>query len=446
MVSNCLLSLIYSGGMLMDTILYLIMLSMIVSWIISLMLYKQKKELNVFVKNLMSVSTKVKNMNFNIRMSMTQNIDNNRFAENFNEMIDMLDRSFDQIEDKNRQLNTIIRSVTNGILVVDITNRVFIINKPAKKILEIPSEEKVEGRLLSYVVRDKEILDYIEFNSDPDESVSRDLRLKSGRILRIKIDPIKNNSVNEVTVSSVINIEDITEKMKLENMRKDFAANVSHELKTPLTSIQGFIETLRDNDENISPEMRKRFLNIIDSESSRLKILINDILLLSSIEGGKDIKKDWINIEELNNEVFSLLEHKADEGNISLNVEFLNENEMFYTYPQYMKELLINLISNAIKYNKEGGFVKVSYYEDKSNLFINVEDNGIGIADEDIHRIFERFYRASKSRTKDIEGTGLGLAIIKHILLTLHGKIQVESELGVGSKFLVKLPKIYKKQ
>lgn len=430
----------------MDTILYLIMLSMIVSWIISLMLYKQKKELNVFVKNLMSVSTKVKNMNFNIRMSMTQNIDNNRFAENFNEMIDMLDRSFDQIEDKNRQLNTIIRSVTNGILVVDITNRVFIINKPAKKILEIPSEEKVEGRLLSYVVRDKEILDYIEFNSDPDESVSRDLRLKSGRILRIKIDPIKNNSVNEVTVSSVINIEDITEKMKLENMRKDFAANVSHELKTPLTSIQGFIETLRDNDENISPEMRKRFLNIIDSESSRLKILINDILLLSSIEGGKDIKKDWINIEELNNEVFSLLEHKADEGNISLNVEFLNENEMFYTYPQYMKELLINLISNAIKYNKEGGFVKVSYYEDKSNLFINVEDNGIGIADEDIHRIFERFYRASKSRTKDIEGTGLGLAIIKHILLTLHGKIQVESELGVGSKFLVKLPKIYKKQ
>lgn len=430
----------------MDTILYLIMLSMIVSWIISLMLYKQKKELNVFVKNLMSVSTKVKNMNFNIRMSMTQNIDNNRFAENFNEMIDMLDRSFDQIEDKNRQLNTIIRSVTNGILVVDITNRVFIINKPAKKILEIPSEEKVEGRLLSYVVRDKEILDYIEFNSDPDESVSRDLRLKSGRILRIKIDPIKNNSVNEVTVSSVINIEDITEKMKLENMRKDFAANVSHELKTPLTSIQGFIETLRDNDENISPEMRKRFLNIIDSESSRLKILINDILLLSSIEGGKDIKKDWINIEELNNEVFSLLEHKADEGNISLNVEFLNENEMFYTYPQYMKELLINLISNAIKYNKEGGFVKVSYYEDKSNLFINVEDNGIGIADEDIHRIFERFYRASKSRTKDVEGTGLGLAIIKHILLTLHGKIQVESELGVGSKFLVKLPKIYKKQ
>lgn len=424
--------------------LYLIMVFMILSWIISLMLYKQKKELNIFVRDLMNVSTKVKSMNFDTRMAMTQNIDNNRFAENYNEMIDMLDRTFEQVEDKNRQLNTIIRSVTNGILVVDISNRIFIINKPAKKILDIPFDQKVEGKVFSNIIKNKEILDFIEFNSDSKESVSRDLRMRDGKILKIKIDPIKNNSKNEVTVSSVINIEDITEKMKLESMRKDFAANVSHELKTPLTSIQGFIETLKENDDNISPEMRKRFLNIIDSESSRLKILINDILLLSSIEGGKDIKKEWINIEDINEEIFALLKCKKNENEIKLFVEYLNENEMFYTYSQYFKELLINLISNGIKYNKPGGYVKVTYYDDRSFLYISVEDNGIGIAEEDMHRIFERFYRVSKSRNKEIEGTGLGLAIIKHIIISLNGKIEVESKLGEGSKFTVKLPKVYK--
>ncbi|WAW15606.1 sensor histidine kinase [Peptostreptococcus equinus] len=428
----------------MNMTLYLIMVFMILSWIISLMLYKQKKELNIFVRDLMNVSTKVKSMNFDTRMAMTQNIDNNRFAENYNEMIDMLDRTFEQVEDKNRQLNTIIRSVTNGILVVDISNRIFIINKPAKKILDIPFDQKVEGKVFSNIIKNKEILDFIEFNSDSKESVSRDLRMRDGKILKIKIDPIKNNSKNEVTVSSVINIEDITEKMKLESMRKDFAANVSHELKTPLTSIQGFIETLKENDDNISPEMRKRFLNIIDSESSRLKILINDILLLSSIEGGKDIKKEWINIEDINEEIFALLKCKKNENEIKLFVEYLNENEMFYTYSQYFKELLINLISNGIKYNKPGGYVKVTYYDDRSFLYISVEDNGIGIAEEDMHRIFERFYRVSKSRNKEIEGTGLGLAIIKHIIISLNGKIEVESKLGEGSKFTVKLPKVYK--
>ena len=254
--------------------------------------------------------------------------------------------------------------------------------------------------------------------------------------------------IDNLSISTVVNIEDVTEMRKLENVRRDFAANVSHELKTPLTSIQGFVETLKSKDEDISPEVRKRFLDIIENESRRLTILINDILLISSIEGQVELTKEEFSIREVSEYVGDLLNEKAERYSVSVNFDYSNIDDLIYTQKEYFKDLLINLVTNGIKYNQKGGKVEIKYRQDATRLVLEIEDNGIGIDKDDLDRIFERFYRVSRSRSRNIEGTGLGLAIVKHIVRSLDAKIFVESELGLGTKFTIEfdLVKIRKRQ
>lgn len=429
---------------------HLIALVMIVSWIVSLLLYKEIRNLKDFMHDIINSSKKVKNMDFDANLNISKHSEFNAFASDYNDMIDMLERSFEQVEGKNIQLNSILKSVSNGILVIDISHRVFLINDKAKEYLGCPVEKTIELESIYDVISDKNILEFIQYNINRDTSISKEVKLESGKIYNVKVDPLSMESRKEILIASVVNIEDITERIKLENMRSDFAANVSHELKTPLTSIQGFIETLKTNDDTISPRMRKRFLEIIENESYRLRILINDILLLSSIEGDEELNNEWVDLERVNDRIFNMLADKAKSKDVNIEVEYkLERNEdgkfMILTQKQYFKELIINLMTNGIKYNKLGGYVKVVYKEDENNYYVIVEDNGIGISENEKDRIFERFYRVSKSRNKDIDGTGLGLAIVKHILISLNGDISLHSKLGEGSSFEITLPKKHNK-
>ena len=181
-------------------------------------------------------------------------------------------------------------------------------------------------------------------------------------------------------------------------------------------------------------------MDIIDNESSRLRILINDILMLSSIEGDIVLSLEKVDLKKENKKILDLFEDKMVKKQVDIYFEY-NGLERIQTHREYYKELMINLISNAIKYNRPGGYVKVSFFEDEDNYRICIEDNGIGIGVEEQERIFERFYRVTKSRNKEIDGTGLGLAIVKHIILSLGGDIGLESVLGQGSKFKISLPK-----
>lgn len=425
----------------MENLLYIITILMIVSWIITLMLYKYSTGLKTLMRDLMETSTKVKSMNFDVRMRMSNYEGFNVFANNFNNMVDMLDRSFEKIEDQNIQLNSVIKSVSNGMLVIDITEKVYLINEPAKKYLKCPEMKPIEGEDISNVIFEETILSFLKENMGCKLSVEKELENSDGQIFTVTIDPVIVQGEMDRTVSSVVNIYEITERIKLENMRKDFAANVSHELKTPLTSIQGFIETLKSNDDSIDAKTRKRFLNIIESESNRLRILINDILLLSSIEGQVDLTLEDVDICHSTESVFNLLAEKARSNMISLEMECNLNEKTIHTHKHYFKELLINLVTNGIKYGKHGGFVKVVYSENDLYYVVEVLDDGIGISENEIERIFERFYRVTKSRNKGIEGTGLGLAIIKHIVISLDGKIEVDSCFGKGSVFRILLPK-----
>ncbi|WP_368347113.1 sensor histidine kinase [Peptostreptococcus anaerobius] len=432
----------------MKTTLYLIAILLVASWTAILFMYKNFMEIRMFTKTMMKFTNRVRNKDFKARMDIPKSRYTNRLAKNLNRMAKMIDRYFNEVQSKNDQLDAIIKSVTNGILVVDINKKIYLANKEAKLLLGCDSQAIVEGEYVIDVIRDGGLKDFLVYNIGINYSITKELKVEGNRIYRVKIDPVRMQDIDNLSISTVVNIEDVTEMRKLENVRRDFAANVSHELKTPLTSIQGFVETLKSKDEDISPEVRKRFLDIIENESRRLTILINDILLISSIEGQVELTKEEFSIREVSEYVGDLLNEKAERYSVSVNFDYSNIDDLIYTQKEYFKDLLINLVTNGIKYNQKGGKVEIKYRQDATRLVLEIEDNGIGIDKDDLDRIFERFYRVSRSRSRNIEGTGLGLAIVKHIVRSLDAKIFVESELGLGTKFTIEfdLVKIRKRQ
>lgn len=424
----------------MDRIMYILVVAMLISWLLLILYWRYVQAFKVFMKDLNRISYRIQKKDFSVRVRKSNNAEVMSFVNNFNSTLSSLDKSFYDLAKKNKQLDAIIKSVSNGIIVIDINNRVYLINSVAREYIDYGASGRLEGMPISSIVKNEALLDFIVYNVGMNTSVSKEIRSSKERTFKVKIDPVKMHLEKDLVISSVINIEDISERIRLENIRRDFAANVSHELKTPLTSIQGFIETLKVNDETIDSATRKRFLDIIDNESSRLRILINDILMLSSIEGDIDLSLEKVDLREENQKMLDLFEDKLSEKGVEISFDY-NGLESIYTHREYYKGLMINLISNAIKYNKPGGYVRVMFFEDQDNYRIWVKDNGIGIGQEEQERIFERFYRVTKSRNKEVDGTGLGLAIVKHIILSLGGDIGLESVLGQGSIFKISLPK-----
>ena len=253
----------------MDRVMYILVVAMLLSWLILILHWRYVQGFRSFIKDMKRVSCRIKQMDFSVRLKKSNSAELMGFVNNFNSMLSSLDKSFDDIANKNRQLDAIIKSVSNGIIVIDINNRVYLINSVARDYINCQSSGKLEGLPISSIVKNDQLLDFIVYNAGMNTSISKEIKCVGGRTFKVKIDPVKMHLKKDLVISSVINIEDISERIRLENIRRDFAANVSHELKTPLTSIQGFIETLKANDESIDPATRKRFLDIIDNESSR---------------------------------------------------------------------------------------------------------------------------------------------------------------------------------
>ncbi|MEG0291259.1 MAG: ATP-binding protein [Anaerovoracaceae bacterium] len=229
------------------------------------------------------------------------------------------------------------------------------------------------------------------------------------------------------------------ENCRVENMRKEFVANVSHELRTPLTSISGFIETLQAGAAE-DPEARNRFIEIIAIETARLKRLIQDILVLSDIESKIEINDCEFSSREVVYSVVELLEPIASSKEISMKIEFTTDIILKGNQDKFT-QMLVNLVENAIKYSNDNGHVTISGHENANEIVFAVDDDGIGIAPNDLDRIAERFYRVDKSRSKKVGGTGLGLSIVKHTAALFNGELVVTSKLGSGSKFSIVIKK-----
>lgn len=346
--------------------------------------------------------------------------------------------NIEELKDKNLKLHAILKSISNGILVMDSKQNIILINKAARDMLHCG--EDVEGRPLPFGAEAQKLRNIILDMVYRQENKALQIEAESVWY-KIKVDPVRMDEESGLIIGNIINIEDVTARVRLEHIRTDFVTNVTHELKTPLTSISGFAETLRQSD-NIPPESRIRFLQIIEAESDRLKRLIDDILTLSAIETSGDyLRESDFLPEELIMDCVRLLEQRAEEKQASIKVEIPTELSPLRSNSDLIRQLLINLIDNAIKYSGEGGKVIVRAQLSDEKFCIEVEDDGIGIAEEEIPRIFERFYRVDKARSKKERGTGLGLAIVKHSLIRLGGSIEVRSELGRGSCFRVCIPR-----
>ena len=406
--------------------------------IATIILIKYSISLRSYLKEFMKVSKDISNKQFDSRVKGQMSGEMGIFANNFNSMIDTINITIKDITDKNMQLKSIMQSVSHGILAIDTKGKILLINDLAKIMVDGNQKLIPEGKNIRQFIQNQIVLDSIIYNMSGENSTVIQKNISKDTIYKIKIDPVHFEDTDAV-IGFIINIENVTEYVKLENMRKEFVANVSHELKTPITSIKGFVETLKMTD-NLDDDTKNRFLTIIENEATRLTRLIDDILLLSTIENKTKKKVEKVDLFEVFEEVHEVVNYIAKKKNIKVKYEFKNKDIDLWEYSVYIRQILLNIISNAIKYTGENGSVNIKQYIKAEKVFIEVKDNGIGIPQEDIDRIFERFYRVDKARSRSVGGTGLGLAITKHMVKALNGNIKVESELGVGSKFIIELP------
>lgn len=412
------------------TLKYYIAIILLV-FVLSLFLAVKLVKIIVYpINELQKVTSKIENGDLNKR-AIIYNYDEIGFlAQTFNNIADQLEiRIIDSLDKKNK-LEAILESMESGVIAIDNNENIILINSYSQKLFDL-KEDNI-GKKISDCIIDYDLINFIR---EIPEIGTKEVKLfhPIERELRVKKSPIINYLNNSIGI--VITVQDITDIKRLENMRSEFVANVSHELKTPLTSIKGFSETLRYVDDS---ETKNKFLDIIDKESERLTNLINDILILSNIENINKMESEYFNPGDVIENVLDMVKSQAYKKSIIIkyndcfNSEILGSKDKFH-------QLAVNLIENAIKYSNENGIVKIDLTLEEQYFVFKVKDNGIGIPKNDIPRIFERFYRVDKSRST--RGTGLGLAIVKHIVKLFNGEISVKSKVGIGSTFTVKIKK-----
>ena len=351
-------------------------------------------------------------------------------------MAGKLKRNIEAITENSSRLEAVFRAVPGGIVAVDNGMRVIMANPAARRMFAMPKAP--EGRHFLEATQHTQLEEVIREAAASNGIVEKELRVMRGMgTVILQVFAVSVFSKGHA-YGVILLVQDISTLRKLEAMRSDFAANVTHELKTPLTVIRGFIDTLKEPD--ITPEDANRFVDIIALESERLSRLIDDVLLLSEIESSSSVPSPVTDMREAVGEAANMLKGKAKDKNIEFIVKLDDAPVLVMAEPDRIRQMAINLIDNAIKYTT-AGYVRISVSaEDNGRGILCVEDTGIGIPQQNLPRLFERFYRVDKSRSRALGGTGLGLAIVKHIVSLLGGHITVESTPGKGSLFTVILP------
>lgn len=365
-----------------------------------------------------------------------------RLSSAFNSMITRLQLAVKSATEHATQLAAVLESMAEGVIAIDNEQRVVNMNVAAASLLGLPKLES-HGALLGEVVRNVEILevarDTISQRSEKRrEAVFRDAN-GNEHFVEIRGHPWVDR--DQRWFGCVLVLHDATRLWQLERIRRDFVANVSHELKTPITSIKGAAETLLDGAAD-DADARPRFLQIIARHADRLNAIITDLLLLSRVEQegeAQPLAHQFVPIGGLLQESAQICRSRASEKNIEIEIS-CPPSLTARVAPDLLGQAVINLLDNAIKYSDPGQPVRVTAKAVDGNLEISVEDHGCGIAPQHLPRIFERFYRVDKARSRAVGGTGLGLAIVKHIVQLHHGTVGVQSEVGLGSTFTIRIP------
>ncbi|MGD6855524.1 two-component system histidine kinase PnpS [Bacillus infantis] len=337
------------------------------------------------------------------------------------------------------RLGTLIENMGSGLILIDSRGYISLVNKPYYEIFGLEPHGYV-GNLYYEVIEQKEITDLVEDIFMTEQKTRKQMVIPVAiERKHFEVYGVPIIGTNDVWKGILLVFHDITELKKLEQMRKDFVANVSHELKTPITSIKGFSETLLDGAMHDKAAL-SAFLDIILKESDRLQSLIQDLLDLSKTEQqGFRLSVQEMDLSSLLGECLAILNGKAKDKAIDIEYSVQSGNGWIKGDPHRLKQVFINLLTNAITYTPQGGKISVSLEEKEDKVQVEVKDTGMGIEQDEIPRIFERFYRIDKARSRNSGGTGLGLAIVKHLVEAHKGSITVESEVGKGTTFKVQL-------
>jgi len=353
-------------------------------------------------------------------------------------MSDEIKGKIERIKQEGVKLDAVLSSMFEGIMVVDEKGHILLMNPSLRKLFFVDSSP--ENKSPVEAIRNPQIQDAVDkILKDKRNLFSEEVTVgqPEEKALKINAVPIIRNDVLE---GAVLVFHDITELRKLERVRQDFVANVSHELRTPISSIKGYSETLLEGALEDKDNVRE-FISIIYQDSNRLANLIDDLLDLSKIESGK-MKMAFapLDLKPILKRCFGVLEKSIKDKNLSLSINIPDSIPKVIADDKRLAQVFLNLLDNAVKYTGDGGSIKVEVSESGSLVQIDITDTGMGIPEKDISRIFERFYRVDKARSRELGGTGLGLSIVKHIVLSHGGQVWVKSEPGLGSTFSFTIP------
>ncbi|MEI7473639.1 MAG: ATP-binding protein [bacterium] len=364
-------------------------------------------------------------------------------AEAMNQMASQLDERIRMITEQKNEQEAVFSSMVEGVIAVDIDECIIHMNQAAAKLIGISAEE-AEGCKIHEIIQNTDLQYLIDKALTGLKSVEGDITLvynNDKKHIQVNSTVWRDSKGN--SIGAVVVLNDVTRLRKLENMRKEFVANVSHELKTPITSIKGFVETLLDGAID-DREDAERFLHIIKKHADRLTAIIEDLLSISRLEqesGTAEIYLEETKICEVLKSAVCACLPKAESKGVNIKIE-CNSELSANLNNSLLEQAIVNLIDNAIKYSETKKDVLVSVNKHENKLSVEVRDYGVGIPEEHLSRLFERFYRVDKARSRKMGGTGLGLSIVKHIAGLHGGGVDVKSEIGKGSSFFIYLPSI----
>jgi two-component system phosphate regulon sensor histidine kinase PhoR len=345
-----------------------------------------------------------------------------------------------ELTQRRQEHDTIVSSMIEGVLVVDADEKLISLNQAAARLLGLENTNVI-GRSLQETIRNSDLHRIVTRTLELGTPVEGDITLQGVEDRHLQVTGTMLRNAMRDTVGALIVLNDVTRLRRLEQVRRDFVANVSHELKTPITSIKGYVETLLDGAFR-DPEDTERFLKIVAKQANRLNAIIEDLLKLSRIEQG--VERGEIVLEQTALKGLLAAAISACETQItakSIHVSLSCPDDLVVRFnPPLLEQAVVNLIDNASKYSNAGSAIEIAATQDSNAISIAVRDHGAGIASEHLPRLFERFYRVDKARSRSEGGTGLGLAIAKHIVLAHGGTISVSSRVGEGSTFTISLP------
>ena len=372
------------------------------------------------------------------RIPPQSTVELDELAESLNVMSERLGKTLDSLREQRNEQRAVLSGMDEGVLSVDRKERVIHVNRVAGELLGC-DPDRVKRMPVREAIRADDLLELVLRALRTPGKIERDLLLPGSPSRQVQVVARTLSDPGGAPTGALIVLRDVTQLRRLETIRSDFIANVSHELKTPITSIKGFVETLLSDDWDHDPSVR-RFLEIIDHQAGRLNAIIDDLLMLSRLEQNRDdVAPTEESVPVLIDNAIDLCRLQAERKKTVIVVECPEDLVARINAPLF-EQALVNLLVNAIKYAEEGKTVRLSARSEKGQLLLEVADEGFGIEQRHLSRLFERFYRVDTARSRKLGGTGLGLSIVNHIVRLHDGTVSVESQVGVGSRFLIRIP------